>query len=96
MALDQVVDTNRRELWIVLHDHKYGTDTYTVFVTATLGGQPLEQVKAVLAQKLGIDYEPERDDEWLSWYGPYALNDIATLTAADWPGNRELHEDEGG
>lgn len=55
MNLDHLNDTT---LWVAVHDHKYGVDTYP-FTTSTKAVMPtIEQIVTAC----GIDFEPNRNE----------------------------------
>lgn len=66
MAFENLVDTS---VWVLIHEHDYGDTAY--FFTAHT--EP--EVNEVLANQLGIDYNPDADES-LSLHRLPGLNSI--------------------
>lgn len=56
-----------KKLWILEYHHRHGVDV-SPYMSADSSPPDGESVLP--------DFEPERDDEWTEWHGPYQVSDL--------------------
>jgi hypothetical protein len=76
-----------KELWVLKHDHRHGTDVF-----AYRGGKDLTNEE--VAARLGVDYEPDRDDEYLeAWQVSEPVPDVDLIPTPE--PDEDESDDEG-
>jgi hypothetical protein len=61
-----------RQLYIIMHEHRHGADLWP---------RMLATIPDIDAEKAACEDWENRQDETMSWYGPYALDDPAMYAA---------------
>lgn len=60
-------------VYILIYEHRHGVDVFPVAATRAIIDMP-DPFDWLAARD--VDVEPERDDEWAEWGGPFQVEEV--------------------